>query len=101
MARAAEGPEREAFLEWARDIAYGIASEHSEFEVFCDDVRWEIERSGYDIDPEIIIPQTWGSILRCYLFEKTDKRKLSAHPANHGHEYAVWRLKEEYREVHS
>ena len=99
MARAARGEARQEFLAFARGLAYSLAIKHPNFEVFCDDVRWAIEREedgGYVIS-EWVVPQTWGSILRCYLFDKTNQRRDSAHPLNHSHEYAVWRLKREYQ----
>jgi len=96
MTRAAQGEERQDFLHEARDIAFNIAFDDPDWEVFCDDVRWGLERSDYEI-PTSVVPQTYGSILRCKLFEKTDQRRISAHPRNHGHEYAVWRLKLQHR----
>ena len=99
MSDAARGEERAEFLKVARGLAYSLACKDPNFEVFADDVRWAIERKearGYLI-PVGVHPGTWGSILRCYLFDKTNQRRYSAHPSNHSRECAVWRLKREYQ----
>ncbi len=99
MSRAARREACQEFLGVARGLAYSLACKDPDFEVFSDDVRWAIERKearGYMI-PDGVVPGTWGSILRCYLFDKTNQRKYSAHPPNHSRECAVWRLKPEYQ----
>lgn len=99
MSRAARREACQEFLAFARGLAYSLAYKDPNFEVFADDVRWAIEREearGYLI-PVGVVPGTWGSILRCYLFDKTNQRRYSAHPPNHSRECAVWRLKREYQ----